>query len=173
MLGSNQLSEDRRSLADRGVENEATLHVVMTVHRERAEAMERSMPIMSVVATGLGLQIDFLDDLFELGFDNDVSIPLLCVPLPLTPPPFLLHDLNSTHLFRHNQSTTPHSLPISQHPQRHCCRRRLCPCCPPLPVPLPPPSRPQIHGPRAGRAALARCSRHVHHAAGAQTRSGI
>ena len=111
MLGSNQLSEDRRSLADCGVENEATLHVVMTVDRERAEAMERSMPIMSVVATGLGLQIDFLDDLFELGFDNDVSIPLLCVPLPLTPLPFLLHDLNSTHLFRHNQSTTPHSLP--------------------------------------------------------------
>ncbi len=52
------------------------MQLIDRVDRERAEAIERSMPIMSVAAAA-GLHIHFLDDLFELGFDNDASIPLL------------------------------------------------------------------------------------------------
>ncbi len=53
------------------------MHLVARVDHERAEAIERSMPIMSVAAAAAGLHVDFLDDLYELGFDNDASIPLL------------------------------------------------------------------------------------------------
>jgi hypothetical protein len=70
-----QLSE--RTLADHGVEHESTLHLAMKVDGERAQAIEAGMAIMSVAAAGAGLPIDFLDELFELGFDNDASIPLL------------------------------------------------------------------------------------------------
>jgi hypothetical protein len=59
------------------VEDESTLHLAMKVDGERAQAIEAGMAIMSVAAAGAGLHIDFLDELFELGFDNDASIPLL------------------------------------------------------------------------------------------------
>lgn len=59
------------------MEDESTLQLVMRVNGYRAQAIEASMPIMSVAATGAGLHIDFLDDLYELGFDNDASIPLM------------------------------------------------------------------------------------------------
>lgn len=66
-----------RTLADHGVEHDCTVQLIDRVDRERAEAIERSMPIMSVAAAAAGLHIHFLDDLYELGFDNDASIPLL------------------------------------------------------------------------------------------------
>ena len=53
------------------------MQLIDRVDRERAEAIECSMPIMSVAAAAAGLHIHFLDDLCELGFDNDASIPLL------------------------------------------------------------------------------------------------
>ena len=81
-----------RTLADHGVEHDCTVQLIDRVDRERAEAIERSMPIMSVAAAA-GLHIHFLEDLYELpppalcfcnnlnmyelGFDNDASIPLL------------------------------------------------------------------------------------------------
>jgi hypothetical protein len=50
------------------------------------------MPIMCVAAAAAGLHVDFLDDLYELGFDNDAAIPLLwggvCHPPPPPPPTF-------------------------------------------------------------------------------------
>jgi hypothetical protein len=73
--GAQLISE--RTLADHGVEHEATLQLLMRVDGERAQAIEANMPIMTVAALGAGLHIDFLDDLYELGFDNDTSIPLL------------------------------------------------------------------------------------------------
>ncbi len=77
LQGTQLLSE--RTLADHCVEHDATLQLLMRVDRERAHAIENKMPIMSVAAAAVGLHIDFLDDLclFELGFDNDASIPLL------------------------------------------------------------------------------------------------
>ncbi len=77
MFGSIQLAEDGRTLADYGVVNEATLQLTMRLDPKRAGAIETNMPIMSVVAVGAGLPVDFLDELHELGFDNDVAIPLL------------------------------------------------------------------------------------------------
>ncbi len=65
------------TLADYGVEHEATLQLLTRVDRERAQAIESNMPIMCVAAAAVGLHVDFLDDLYELCFDNDVSIPLL------------------------------------------------------------------------------------------------
>ncbi len=77
MFGSIQLVEDGRTLTDYGVVNETTLHLTMRLDPKRDGAIKTNMRIMSVVAVGAGLPVDFLDELHELGFDNDVAIPLL------------------------------------------------------------------------------------------------